>query len=99
MIRVTHWLDAVLLVILAGSGLQILAAYPAFGPRGVQYAWFPWQDVAPPHALTLGGWLAGGRAWHFAFAWIFVANGVAYVVYLVASGQWRERFFLPRRDA
>jgi len=34
LIRLTHWLNVPLLLLMAGSGLQIFAAYPALGPRG-----------------------------------------------------------------
>lgn len=98
-IRVTHWVNAVLLVILAGSGLRILVAYPSLGARGKPYGWYPLHGVAPPEALTVGEWLAGARHWHFAFAWFFVANALVYAAYLFASGEWRERLFRPRRDA
>ena len=84
---------------MAGSGLRILVAYPFLGPRGGEYDWYPLQGVNPPAALTVGGWLAGARHWHFAFAWLFVANAVVYVAYLFASGEWRRRLFFPRRDA
>ncbi|HET9595553.1 MAG TPA: cytochrome b/b6 domain-containing protein [Anaeromyxobacteraceae bacterium] len=99
LVRVTHWAHAVLFAVMAGSGLQILIAFPLLGPRGEPYPWYPAQGVPPPAALTIGGWLAGARHWHFAFAWLFTANAVAYLVYLFASGAWRERLFLPRRDA
>jgi thiosulfate reductase cytochrome b subunit len=98
-IRVTHWANAVLLSIMAGSGLQILVAFPFLGPRGEPYAWYPLQGRLPPALLTLGGWLAGARHWHFAFAWLFAANALAYLAYLLASGEWRRRLFFPRRDA
>lgn len=48
-----HWANAVLLVVLAGSGLQILAAYPFLGARGATYRWYPLQGAEPPHALML----------------------------------------------
>jgi thiosulfate reductase cytochrome b subunit len=99
LIRVTHWANLILLVIMSGSGLRILVAHPYLGERGGEYAWYPLQGVAPPAALTIGGWLAGARHWHFAFAWLFVANALVYVLYLFASGEWRERLFFPRRDA
>lgn len=99
LVRATHWANVVLLAIMAGSGLRILVAYPVLGPRGDEYAWYPLQGAHPPAALTLGGWLAGARHWHFAFAWLFVANAVVYFVYLFASGEWRRRLFFPRRDA
>lgn len=98
-IRLTHWVNVILLVIMAGSGLRILAAFPRLGERGRPCGWYPFQGDAPPEALTLGGWLAGARSWHFAFAWLFVANALVYLVYFVASGEWRDRLFSPRRDA
>lgn len=97
-IRVSHWLNVPLLVIMAGSGLQILAAYPALGERGRLYRWYPFQNMAPPDSLTFGGWLAGARHWHFAIAWAFVANGLFYLCYYFASGEWRRRAFNPMRD-
>jgi thiosulfate reductase cytochrome b subunit len=99
LIRATHWANLVLFVLMAGSGLRILIAYPYLGPQGGEYGWYPLQGVSPPAFLTVGGWLAGARHWHFAFAWLFVANAVLYVVYLFASGEWRRRLFWPPRDA
>ncbi len=99
LVRLTHWANLVLLIVMAGSGLRILVAYPFLGPIGAEYGWYPLQGVTPPAALTIGGWLAGARHWHFAFAWLFVANAVVYIAYLFASGEWRRRLFLPRRDA
>ena len=97
-IRIAHWITIPLLVIMAGSGLQILSAYPALGPRGGQYSWYPFQNVAPPSWLRFGGWLAGARHWHFAIAWFLILNGLIYLIYLAASGEWRRRLFLPARD-
>jgi thiosulfate reductase cytochrome b subunit len=99
LIRLTHWANLVFFAIMAGSGLRILLAYPWLGPRGEDYGWYPLQGARPPAALTLGGWLAGARHWHFAFAWLFVANAAVYLVYLFASGEWRRRLFWPPRDA
>jgi thiosulfate reductase cytochrome b subunit len=99
LIRLAHWLNVPLLVLMAGSGLQILSAYPALGPRGALYAWYPWQGVPPPHWLCFGGWLAGGRHWHFALGWFLVGNGIVYLSYIFAQGEWQRRLFLPHRDA
>ena len=98
-IRLVHWLNALFLILMAGSGLQILAAYPSLGPQGEQYRWYPFQGTPPPGWLRIGGWLAGARHWHFAIAWFFVLNGLIYVTYLLASGEWRRRWFQPVRDA
>ncbi len=98
-IRLTHWANLFLFTIMAGSGLRILAAYPFLGPRGGDYGWYPLQGANPPAFLTIGGWLAGARHWHFAFGWIFAVNALVYAVYFFASGEWRRRLFYPPRDA
>ena len=97
-IRLGHWINIPLLLIMAGSGLQIFSAYPALGPRGGQYSWYPFQNDAPPKWATFGGWLAGARHWHFAIAWFLILNGLIYLVYFFFSGEWRRRLFLPGRD-
>jgi thiosulfate reductase cytochrome b subunit len=97
-IRLMHWLNALFLILMAGSGLEILAAYPSLGPQGEQYRWYPFQGTPPPRWLRIGGWLAGARHWHFAIAWFFILNGLIYVTYLLASGEWRRRWFQPGRD-
>jgi len=98
LIRLTHWLNVPLLLFMAGSGLQIFAAYPALGPRGALYRWYPWQETELPTWVQFGGWLAGGRHWHFALGWFLVLNGMVYLSYMVARGEWRRRLFLPHRD-
>jgi thiosulfate reductase cytochrome b subunit len=99
LIRLAHWLNVPLLVLMAGSGLQILVAYPSLGPRGEEYAWYPWQAVPPPTWLRFGRWLAGARHWHFALAWLLLANAAIYLTYVIVRGEWRRRAFGPRRDA
>jgi thiosulfate reductase cytochrome b subunit len=46
-----------------------------------------WVRAAFPAWITIPGmkWLSMARAWHFFFAWIFVLNGVAYVLYSTFS--------------
>jgi thiosulfate reductase cytochrome b subunit len=83
---------------MAGSGLQILVAYPYLGPRGALYGWYPFQGTPPPQWMRIGGWLGGGRHWHFAIAWFFVLNGIFYLTYFFISGEWRRRMFRPWRD-
>lgn len=54
------------------------------------------SDVAFPHWMTIPGFysLADARAWHFFFAWLFVINGVAYVLHSAAS-RHLKRDLLP----
>jgi thiosulfate reductase cytochrome b subunit len=47
--------------------------------------------------IETGFRLAVGMGWHFALAWLFAVNGVAYVIFLGTSGQWRH--LAPRRDS
>lgn len=98
LIRITHWVNVPVLVIMVMSGLEILMAYPFFGPRGAEYGWVPLSGWMPPEWMRAGGWLAGARHLHFAFAWALVINGLLYVIYLGASGEWRRRMFWPPRD-
>ena len=54
------------------------------------------NEQAFPSWITIPGHysLAESRLWHFFFAWLFVLNGLAYIVYLFASGHFR-RDLLP----
>jgi thiosulfate reductase cytochrome b subunit len=45
-------------------------------------------------ALHMHHRLAEGMAYHFAFMWLFMLNGVVYVLYTIFSGEWR--LLLPR---
>ena len=96
-VRLTHWLNAVLLLGMIASGLQIYLAYPHFGQRGDPYPVpNPWAGGGIPEWARLGGWLAGGLNWHFTLAWPLVVTGLLYLGFLVASGEWRSLLFRPR---
>ena len=51
-----------------------------------------------PAWMTLPGarWLAMGRRWHFFFAWLFVINGLLYLVHSIAT-RHVARDLLPQR--
>ena len=98
-IRITHWVNVPALALMAMSGLQIFVAFPYLGPRDGLYGWWPLQGAVPPAFMRAGGWLAGARALHFAGMWLLVANGLVYLGYVLASGEWRRRSFWPQRDA
>lgn len=88
--RVTHWLTVLSVVVMAASGLRIYNAAPFFAPKGsTAFAWWPFERVPAPEAVTLGGWLGGARHWHFAMMWLLVASGVVYVAHLCRHGRWR----------
>ena len=97
LVRLAHWLNAVFLVGMVASGLQIYNAYAHFGLRDHPLALPNPLDGNPiPQWARLGGWLAGGLNWHFALAWPFVITGLLYLGFLAFSGEWRSLLFRPR---
>lgn len=78
--RITHWLNALAVVVLVMSGWRIYNASP----------FFPFQI---PASFTLGGWLGGALQWHFAAMWLLVFNGVVYLAMNLLSGRFARKFF------
>ena len=77
-VRITHWVNVVAVLIMITSGWQIYNASPLFG-------------FSFPDDITLGGWLAGGLQWHFAGLWLFAINGLVYLLYGILSGHFRRK--------
>ena len=99
LVRLTHWLNAVFLAGMIGSGLQIYTAFAHIGSKGDVLNVpnpFDVSRLQIPQSVRLGGWLAGGLRWHFTLAWPFVLTGLAYLLFLVMSGEWRALLFCPR---
>src|SRR6185437_1521995 len=88
-IRWFHWINFPLLFLMIWSGILIYWAFPIYsiGPLHFFPDWFY-------SAFQIDHRLAEGMALHFFFMWFFVINGVAYVIYTIASGEWR--FLVPR---
>ena len=82
-VRVTHWVNAVAIVVMIGSGWEIYNASPLF-------------PFSFSRTITIGGWLAGALLWHFAAMWLFVVNGLVYVVLGILTGRFRRKL-LPIR--
>ncbi len=78
-VRVTHWINAVAVVMMIMSGWEIYNASPLF-------------RFVFPRSVTLGGWLGGALLWHFAAMWLFVVNGLVYVLLGLATGRFRRKF-------
>jgi thiosulfate reductase cytochrome b subunit len=83
-VRVTHWLNALAMLLMIGSGWQIYDASPLFS-----FIYFPRQ-------LALGEWLAGALLWHFAAMWLLLINGIVYVTLGILTGRFRRKL-LPIR--
>jgi thiosulfate reductase cytochrome b subunit len=82
-VRVCHWVNALAMLVMIGSGWQIYNASPLF-------------DFMFPRGIALGNWLGGALLWHFAAMWVLVINGLVYVTLGLASGRFRRKL-LPLR--
>ena len=77
-VRITHWINAVAKAVMIASGWRIYNASPLF-------------DFVFPSWLTLGNWLGGALAWHFAAMWLLAVNFAIYLGYGWVSGHFRRR--------
>ena len=77
-VRVTHWINAIAILVMIGSGWQIYDASPLF-------------NFTFPRQFALGGWLAGALLWHFAAMWVLVINGIVYVTLGLITGRFRRK--------
>ena len=85
-LRIAHWLNAAAVVVLVTSGWRIYDATAFLG-------------FAIPAGWTLGGWLGGALAWHFAAMWLLVANGILYLAINLVSGRLLRQFLpIPPRQ-
>ncbi|HHY2939392.1 TPA: cytochrome b/b6 domain-containing protein [Enterobacter roggenkampii] len=78
-LRLTHWINALAVLIMVTSGWRIYNASPLFS--------FTFLDQ-----LTLGGWLGGALQWHFAGMWLFFINGLCYLLINLFSGRFKRKF-------
>jgi thiosulfate reductase cytochrome b subunit len=79
-LRLTHWLNALAVLVMVTSGWRIYNASPLY-------------DFSFPNGITLGGWLGGALQWHFAAMWFLAINGLIYLMINLASGRLSRRFF------
>jgi thiosulfate reductase cytochrome b subunit len=77
-VRITHWINAVAMIVMIMSGWQIYNASPLFA--------FKFSK-----SITLGDWLAGALLWHFAAMWLLMVNGVVYVTLGLVTGRFRNK--------
>jgi thiosulfate reductase cytochrome b subunit len=78
-VRVCHWINALAILVMIGSGWQIYNASPLF--RSLEFS----------KHITLGQWLGGALLWHFAAMWVLVVNGIVYVTLGLATGRFRRK--------
>jgi|SRR5579862_3660613 len=77
-VRICHWVNAIAILIMIGSGWQIYDASPLF-------------NFTFPRSIALGNWLAGALLWHFAAMWVLVINGAVYVTLGIVTGRFRRK--------
>ena len=79
-VRICHWINALAILVMIGSGWQIYNASPLF-------------DFVFPRQIALGNWLAGALLWHIAAMWVLVINGIVYVTLGIVTGRFRRKLF------
>jgi thiosulfate reductase cytochrome b subunit len=80
-LRVMHWVNALAMFIMIGSGWKIYQDEVLFG----------WLHF--PESITIGGGPEGALQWHFFAMWLLVINGLFYLVYGVATGRFLRKLF------
>ncbi len=78
-VRVCHWVNAIAILVMIGSGWQIYDASPLF------------DFISFPRSIALGNWLGGALLWHFAAMWVLVINGIIYVALGLLTGRFRRK--------
>jgi thiosulfate reductase cytochrome b subunit len=78
-LRIMHWVNALAMIIMIGSGWEIYNDEVLFG----------WLHF--PRWMTIGGGAEGALQWHFFAMWILMLNGLAYLAYGIASGRFRRK--------
>ena len=77
------------------SGLRIYWAERVYAFGIGSWQWFAFFPDAVYETFDLERRLARGMAFHFAFGWLFVINGLIYLIYLAVTKEWRH--ILPDR--
>jgi len=96
LVRISHWLNVIAVVVLIMSGLNILLAHPHlyWGLRSTFAD--PLIEIPPlPNWILIpqGRNLAEARHWHFFFAWVFVINGLTYLAYGFITRRFGRRLW------
>lgn len=75
-VRVTHWITAIAMLVMIASGWQIYNAYPI-----LPFVFPKWS--------TLGGWLGGALLWHFAAMWVLMGSFTVTLAFGFISGRFK----------
>jgi thiosulfate reductase cytochrome b subunit len=96
-IRWFHWVNFPAIAIMIWSGLLIYWANDVYGVKIGGKELIKFFPDSFYKALHIPFHLAQGMAYHFVFMWLFLINGVAYVLYTFISGEWK--YLLPNKNS
>ena len=96
-IRWFHWINFPILGIMIWSGLLIYWANDVYKIGFGDTTLLKFFPDSFYKALNVPFRLAEGMDYHFLFMWLFFFNGIAYVLYTVISGEWRD--LLPNKKS
>lgn len=94
-VRWMHWINFPLLTLMIWSGMLIYWANPVYSVWIGNYELF---KFFPPWFNDFFGIpfrLAEGLQLHFFFMWLFIINGLIYLIYTIVSGEWRAIVPVP----
>lgn len=80
-VRIMHWVNALAMIIMIGSGWKIYNDEVIFG-------WLHFPDW-----MTIGIEAQGALQWHFFAMWVLAINGLCYLAYGIVSGRFRRKLF------
>jgi thiosulfate reductase cytochrome b subunit len=78
-IRTMHWINAIAMIIMIGSGWKIYNDEVLFG-------WLHFPDW-----MTIGVYAQHALQWHFFAMWVLMINGLCYIIYGFATGRFRRK--------
>ena len=91
--RIMHWINALAMLVMIGSGWRIYNYYPALPLHfAFPYDWTLGGDFTVTEAANNEDGLANALLWHFAAMWLLVVNFIAYLVIGFVSGHFPPRF-------
>lgn len=96
-LRWMHWVNFPVMLVMVYSGMRIYWANRVYAFGIGDWQLFKFWPTSVYRSFHLNAHLARGIAYHLTFAWIFVLNGLAYVLFLAFRGNWRH--VLPDRQA
>jgi thiosulfate reductase cytochrome b subunit len=97
-IRITHWLNAATFIAFLWSGAVILLAYPRLHWGEVGHLDLPALIELPLPQILDGGLRGPGRSVHFLAAWLFVFNGIVYLISGILSRHFRDGLLPQKSD-